>query len=928
MRSILCSLSLLFLLPSLRAFDAAQPIGLDPLVVTGRLANGMTYFVRPNKKPENRVELRLAIRSGSVLEADDQRGLAHLLEHMAFNGSRDFKKQDLVKYLESIGMSFGADLNAFTSFDKTVYMLQVPAEQEKVAKAMQILENWASALLLEGKEIDQERAVVIEEWRLRRGADQRMMDQQFPILFHDSRYAQRLPIGTKEVLDTFTHDRVRAFYQDWYRPDLMSVSVVGDFPTDQLKAMVEERFGKIPAREKPVELPTFPVPDHEQTLYALAEDAEASSSSIGVMWKRDPLPSLTAADFRRGVLESLFTSMLNLRLDEIREKADAPFLRARAGGGRYIRTKEFYSLSAEVKENGHLPGFKALLTEVERVRRHGFTEGELKRTLANLHRSLKKAYQERETTPSSALVMGLVGYFTDETAFPSAERRLQLFEELQPDITLAEINQLANTLMPARNQVVVGDGPKKEGLVLPKQEELAAALEAAGKAEVAAYKDNAKDEPLLAKLPAPGSVRERKSFDPLGLTQLILSNGIQVWLKPTDFKKDEVLLSAFSPGGLSLVSVPDLIPGETASTLVDQSGVGVFNRVQLRNRLSGKVVSLSPFVGELQEGLSGGCSPEDMQTLFELIHLTFTAPRLDTETFQTLQRDMRESLVNRWSEPESWMSDRMAEVLSGHHPRHRPPRLDDPDRMNAERSLALFRERFADADDFTFLLVGNVDVEEVAKLAAQYLATLPVREGAESWKDPRVKKPAGEQRHVVEKGVDPKAQVSMIYHGPMTWDYRNRHRLQSLLQVLNIRLRESIREDKGGVYSIRAGPSFDQYPRPEYQVQIGFGCDPARATELISAVKAEIERLKKKPITAAELAQVQETQRRKRETDLKTNSFWSSVLQFYLWNQEDPIQILKFEEMVSSLNAKELQQAAQTYFGANQAVFILRPQAK
>jgi zinc protease len=911
----------------LRAVDLAEPIGLDAQVVTGRLANGITWFVRENPKPEKRVELRLAIRAGSVLEEENQRGLAHLLEHMAFNGTRDFKKHELIAYLESIGMTFGADLNAFTAFDKTVYMLQVPAEADKLAKAVQILENWAGALLLEEEEIEKERGVVIEEWRLRRGADQRIFDQQFPILFQGSRYAERLPIGTKEVLDTFPPERVREYYRSWYRPDLMAVAAVGDYPADQLRALIEGRFGRLAAPAEPTVLPDFPVPDHAETLFALADDPEATASSVGLLWKRDPDPQLSVGDFRRATLESLFTAMLNQRLDERREMAEAPFLSARAGGGRYVRSKHFFSLTASVKENGHLPGFRALLEEAERVRRHGFTEGELTRARANLHRGLRKAWQERDTTPSSSLVMGLVMHFTDGNAFASPERRLKLFEALAEGMTLAEVNALGPVLMPGRNQVVYADGPRQDGLRLPAREDLAAALAAAGQAEVAPYQDRQRDEPLLAQEPTPGTVVERVTIDVLGLTRLRLSNGAQVWVKPTDFKQDEVLFSAFSQGGTSLASEADLIAADSAAGLVGQSGAGAFNRVELRNRLSGKVVGLQPYIQELQEGFHGSCSPDDLETLLSLVHLYFTAPRLDPETFQTQQRDWRESLVHRWSEPEAWFSDRMTEVLGGGHPRRRPPRRSDPDRMDAGKSLAFFRERFADPADFTFLLVGSLTVDQAAELSARYLASLPARGGGERWRDPRVRRPSGARSHVVEKGLEPKAQVALLHHGPMEWTYFQRHRLQSLLQVLNIRLREAIREDKSGVYSIRAGASFEPFPQPEYSVTIQFGCDPGRVQELLAGVEAEIEKLRRKPVTGEELAKVQEMQRRKREVDLKTNTFWFSVLQFYLWGGEDPLQVLEFDRMVDSLTAKELQAAARRYFGPDRAVFVLRPQA-
>ena len=605
-------------------------IPLDPTITTGRFANGLRYYVRTNKKPEKRAELRLVVNAGSILEDRDQSGLAHFVEHMAFNGTKHFPKQETVKFLESIGMRFGPSVNAFTSFDETVYMLEVPTDKPDVLdKAFLILEDWAHNVSFDDAEIDKERGVITEEWRLRRGAGARMQDKQFPILFKGSRYAERLPIGDMEVVQSFKHERLKKFYEDWYRPELMAVVAVGDFDKAAIETLVKNHFETIPASAATKLRPTYDVPEQPGTLYAIATDKEASGTSVAVYSKMPARDQTTIGAYRQQIVERLFSGMLSTRFSEMAQKPDAPFLGAGAGRGQFVRPLEVSTLSAGVKEDGIERGLDALFSEALRVEKFGFTATEFDRVKRNTMRGLERAVTEKENTPSASLADEYVRNFTDGEPSPGIEYEMALHARFLPEITLNEVNALAKQWVPDKNRVVLVNAPDKPGLAVPDQAKLASVIASAEKKELTAYVDTVGTQPLLDSAPKAGAITKTATKDAFGITEWELSNGVKVVLKPTKFKEDEVIFQAFSPGGTSLASDADFIPAQTAAQVVASGGLGKFSAIDLRKMLTGKVASARPFIGELDEGLRGSASRKDLETMFQLIYLTFTAPRAD-----------------------------------------------------------------------------------------------------------------------------------------------------------------------------------------------------------------------------------------------------------------------------------------------------------
>ena len=651
----------------------AQVLPIDPQVKTGTLANGFRYVIRKNIKPENRAELRLVVNVGSVLEDEDQQGLAHFAEHMAFNGTKNFAKQELVDYLEGIGMRFGPDLNAYTSFDETVYMLQVPMDSTQVVeKAFQILEDWAHQVSFEPEEIDKERGVVVEEWRLGQGADRRMFDEQVPILLKDSRYAERLPIGQKAVLDTFRHAALLRFYKTWYRPDLMGFIAVGDFEPAYMESLTKVYFSRMPKAEKPRARELFPVPGHEETLFAIASDPEASNNVVSIYTKQDVRDQSTAGAYRRSIIESLYHRMLNQRLGELTKLPEPPFLGAGSSQGRWLRTKEFVSLGAAVQNNGFDAGLEALLTEAERVRQHGFTRSELSRTKKEMLRGMEQAFRERDKQQSRGFAGEYVRHLLVDESIPGIEKEYEMYKQYMPTIALEEVNALASEWNNGHNRVITVDAPEREGVAVPTEEELLRVFARVEGKEIAPYVEDVSDAPLVDNLPAPGAIVARDSIPELGVALWTLSNGVRVQLKATDFKNDEILFSSHSPGGHSLVDDADYIAAATASSVVREGGVGQFDQIELGKKLAGKVVGVSPSIGSLQEGISGSASPEDVETMFELIYAYFTAPRADSTAFQALKKRVEGSIENRNARPETAFGDTVQVTLASYHHRARP----------------------------------------------------------------------------------------------------------------------------------------------------------------------------------------------------------------------------------------------------------------
>lgn len=905
--------------------DADEPLSLDPEVRTGTLDNGLRYFIRPNAEPKNRAALRLAVDAGSVLEDEDQRGLAHFNEHMLFNGTRRFEKQEIVDFLESTGMEFGPDVNAYTSFDETVYMLQVPTDSARILeRSFDVLEDWAGYATLSDEEIEKERGVVLEERRARyESAGGRIQKQTLPVVFHDSRYAERVPIGEPEIIENASPETLRRFYQDWYRPDLMAVVAVGDFDPDRIEALVKDHFSTLKNPDDERERAAYDVPDHSETLYEVAADPEYPRTNVQVLFKRDHEATETTSDLRDDLVANLFSSMLNDRLEEVARQENAPFLGAGTGRGNYVRPLDVISLTANTQEGEAARGLEGALTEAERVRQHGFTASELERHKEEILRSLESAYQERENTASSTYARRLVSHFLAGDAVPGIEARYQLAQKLLPTIGTDEVNALADDLFGEQNRVVIVDMPEKEGLAEPTEEELAAAARRAAAKDLAPYQDETSNEPLVSSVPAPADVTSRSERPDLGITELTLANGVRVVMKPTDFKEDQVLMRAFSPGGSSLVSDADYFDAQSITSIMNESGVAGFTPPELEKKLAGKTVSVQPYIGSLEEGFRGSASPKDLETLFQLTYLYATEPRADSTGLRTFQRQQIAQLKNRSRQPIAALIDTMQVTLSQGDPRSRPPTVAKVENLDMAQGADIYRNRFADLSDFTFAFVGNFEPQRLEELARTYLGTLPATNREETWRDVRPAFPDGVTQKTVHKGQGQRSFVAIVFGGDFDYTRQHRYQLGSMGDVLAIRLREQLREEMGGVYSAQVQASASDRPDEDYNVFIIFSCDPARADELADATFAEIDSMQSARASAQNMQKVTEQQRRARETSLEENGFWANQIDYYYSREgADPATLLRYPELVDSLTAEDIQEAARRYLSREQFVRV------
>jgi zinc protease len=914
--------------PQSFSFQHDEILPLDPDIVKGRLENGLTYYIRENQKPENRAQVWLAVNAGSVLEDEDQLGLAHFLEHMAFNGTENFAKHEIIDYLESIGMKFGPEINAYTDFDETVYMLQLPTDSAEVLeKGFQILEEWAHMIALEPEEIEKERGVVIEEWRLGRGADMRMLDEQLPVIFKGSKYADRLPIGNKENLETFEHETLKRFYLDWYRPDLMAIIAVGDFNAERIQELIREQFSDFAEVENAREREVVPVPDHRETLFALATDPEATGTMVSVFYKNDVLPENTVQDYRRMLIEQLFSRMINIRLYELLNQAEPPYLYAYASKNNLVRSKTIYSLNVAVPEAGIDRGFETILTEATRVQKYGFTQSELDRTKIWMMRRMEQTYQERDKTESSRFASEYLRNFFEEEPIPGIAFEFQAVKELVPEIKLEEINRMAEKWLADENRIILLNAPEKEGLEIPDEKALTSIFESVEQKDILAYEDAASAEPLLEELNSSTEIVSEAYLEQLDVNVWELSNGIKVMLKPTDFKNDEIQFQGFSPGGNSLVKDAQYRSARAAADLVSLSGLGNFDLNTLNKKLTGKVVSVFPYIEELSEGVVGNASPRDLETLFQLVYLYLTRPREDSSAFLSYKARMQGFIENRFSSPEAAFYDTLQVTLANYHYRERPWSMDLLEEINPAESFGIYRDRFADLGDFTFIFVGNFDLDTIRPLIITYLGSLPSSGMEENWRDVGVNPPEGVIRKTIHRGLEPKSQVSLNFTGEYNWERKNNYAMSSMASVLRIKLREILREDLSGTYGTRVSASTSLFPTEEYRISISFGCSPDRVDELTSSVFAVIDSLKSYPVSQDYINKVTESQRRSFETNLKRNRFWLSNLVTYTFRDRDPSLMLEYPELVDSLNPGMIQDVARKHFDtANYIQVVLKPE--
>ena len=858
-----------------------RPLPFDPAVVRGTLSNGLSYYIRHNKEPRDRAQITLVVKAGSVHETEEQRGLAHFVEHMAFNGTERFAKQEIISYLESIGSGLGADVNARTGFDDTLYFLEIPTNDPEITEtAFRILSDWAYEVSFEPEEVELERGVVLEEWRLYQGFGSRLQDNLLRLLFGSSLYAHRSPIGLPEVIETAPVRLLRDYYERWYRPDLMAVVAVGDFDVDVIEAKVKQHFAPPPEGEATQERaaasstdrPVIDVPGHEAPWIEVFTDSESPGTQLIVVRKLAPDAGQDHAAFRRMVVERLAFMMLNARLSERAQVADPPYLLAEAGRSQYVERLDIMTFAAWVNPGGVERGLEAVLEELQRIGQHGFTEGELEREKSNLLRSEENAYKQRDQEPSQDFVDQYVDHFLSGKPAPGIEAEWALYQELLPQISLEEFDEVADSWNRSEDRALLVVRPEEmEG---SSDEELTAAtlaqLEQAGALVVEPYVDTVGDLTLMSAIPAPGSIVAEEQIDSIDARRWTLSNGVTVIAKQTDFRDDEVEFRAFSPGGHSLAADEDHVSATYAAQLVGGSGVGPHDTVTLEKLLAGKRVTVSPFIGELFEGFSGSASPEDMETMFQLIALYATAPRLDPVFFASYEARLRSIAETRAAQPDSILFDAVNTIRRQGHFRARPLTVGLLEELDLESAEAIYAERFADLGEATFVFVGAFEWEELRSLSSTYLASLPNTGRSEEWRDLGIDPPPQTEDHVVHGGIEPRSRTVLLFAGDMKWSRQEALELKVAGEMLGIRLRERVREQLGGTYSIGVIARDSSLPDDEYRVYIIFGSDPSRTEELFGEVISEVEWLRAGG-DQEYLDKAKELLRTEREEDLREN---------------------------------------------------------
>ncbi|MGV3707870.1 MAG: M16 family metallopeptidase, partial [Gemmatimonas sp.] len=864
-----------------------------------------------------------------VLEENDQRGLAHFLEHMAFNGTKNFPKTEIVKYLESIGVRFGADLNANTSFDETIYILPVPTDSAGILdKSFQFLSDVATNITFDSLQVVGERGVVLEEWRGRLGAGERISDKQLPIFLAGSRYAERLPIGLPAIIESANPEPLRRFWKRWYRPDLMAVVAVGDMDPAQLQTLITKYFGGMAKPTTPAARTVATVPDVDTTRISILKDKELTSSQLTIRWQKKASMEKTVGDYRQSLVERLTDAMLNQRLAEIAQKPDAPYLGAGAARGNFVRPMDIYLLSATPKEGMVLPTLTTLMTEVERVRQHGFLQSELDRTRSNMIRSYERAYDERDKTQSANFVEEYIGNFLSGEAYPGIAFETDLVRNLIPKVTLAEVNALAREPRGAANRTVAFTSPDKEGLALPTDQEIRRALSNASAATVAAYTEAVAEGALVPSAPAAGKVTSERKIAAIDATEWTLSNGVRVFVKSTDYKADEIVMRAWSPGGMSLLPDEDILRAQQTTDALGRGGLGNYTLIDLGKKLAGKAVRVSAFIDESTEGLSGSASPKDLETMMQLVWLRLQAPRADSVAFQSMMQQYTAALANKDVDPGSVFSDTIQVTLAQGNPRYRPLNVQRLQELNLRRMEQIYRDRLGDASELTFVFVGNVDLPTLKPLVEQWIGSLPASGRKEVAKDVGPKPLKGVVEKKVRKGVEPQSTTLMMLMGEAQWTREQSYIASSMGKLLEMRLLDRLREAMGGTYGVSVEASLSRLPRQEYQVGISFGSAPDRADSLYKAVMQEMDSLRRVAPTAVEVERVKEQQRRELEVVRKQNGYWLSAISTKLEYGDDLAQINDAEKLITALTPAQVQDAAKKYLDpANMARFVLLPEA-
>ncbi|PWT71150.1 MAG: peptidase M16 [Bacteroidetes bacterium] len=902
-------------------FGLSDKIPVDPQVRIGRLPNGLTYYIRRNRKPENKVQLRLVVNAGSILEDSDQQGLAHMMEHMNFNGSFHFPKNELVSYLQSIGVQFGADLNASTGFDETIYILPIPSDDTgKVDKGFTILEDWAGHALLDTNEINKERGVVLEESRLGKGANERMLKKYFPRLLNNSKYASRLPIGKDEIIQHFKPESLRRFYKTWYRPDLMAVIVVGDLdPAEAEKEIIRHFSGfKNPAPEQP-RPPITAIKTRVADESMVVTDKEETNKQLSILYNVErSKPIITWADYRRTIVENLATAIINQRLNEMTQLPDPPFIFASVGFNDLVRGYRAFGAFAELGNKPVQTTIDSIVVTTESVRQYGFLQTELDRAKSNLLNETQKAAQNKDKTESANFVQEYIQHFLSQVPIPGIAKEFAFIQQILPGITLKEVNAVISELDNKQGKFVLLTAPEKDAQQLPGNQQLLAMFSAAHQLPTFRYHEKSVASSLLDKVPQTGKIISDSYNAFLGTLDLGFDNGITVTLRPTDFKNDEIKMDAWRWGGYRNYPLEDKENATYAAQIVGAMGVKDLSPVDLTKFLSGKTVSATPYLNPLEEGIEGSSSVKDFETFLQLVNLYFTAARKEEGLFKSFVSSQKSYLKNILANPFAFFSDSVMRIRYNNNPwAERLPRAEDFDKINLDRSFAIYKEIFGNAYGMHFTFVGNIDTNKVKSLLATYLGSLPAQQKEPKYTDVGLRPVAGVNHVTIHKGADQKSLVQLLFGGETTYNREEELKLKALVEVMNIKTIEKLREEMSGIYGGQTRGGFEKRPYGHYSISTVFPCGPENVEKLTAALFDLIKNAKEKGIEQKDLDKVKETWKKQNQDHLKENDFWLESLSRAWIDREDPAWILHFADKVDALTTKDLQDAANKYYDMN-----------
>lgn len=910
------------------AVNMKEILPLDPATKTGKLSNGFTYYIRQNKEPKNKVVMYLVNKVGSVLEEDHQQGLAHFLEHMSFNGTTNFPGKTMVDFLEKAGVRFGADLNAYTSFDETVYQLPISIDNPQMLKqGLQVMRDWAYEATLDPIEINKERGVVLEEKRLAEGTKKRISDLVFPIMVNGSRYASRSPIGTEEVINNFDPQVIKSFYRDWYRPNLQALIVVGDVDVNAVQLMVEKLFSdlKNPVNEK-MRVP-YAIELKGENQFLAVTDPEIPVTNLGITIKHESQPLSTAGDYREMVIRGLFNQMVTARFASLSEKNASLYLKAGAGIGTFLANLESFSGSVTVR-SGHLEkGFKAFWSEILSIRNQGFTSTELKQAKQSYLNAIKYALSEKDHKSSVQYVQEYTRHFTTGEASPGIQKEYELTDKFLAEIDLAAVTRIARKFITNINRDIIITAPENEKAILPGERMMNSWIDAVENAKSNLFhEEDSTILPLMSAIPTPGTIVSQTLVPSVEIVDLKLSNGARIILKPTKFKNDEINFTAFSPGGTSIYADADEQSAVSAAGIVATSGLGNLTAAQLRTTLNGKQLNVSPFIGESMEGISGSSTAKDLESALQLVYLYFTQPRTDSAIFVNNLSRARANLVNQAKSPESEFLDTINAVMNSYHIRRTGPSLAKLDRISLEKAFEIYKDRFADASDFTFIFTGSFDPTQIQTLLLKYLGGLPGIWRREKSKDLGIRMPKGQIDKTVYNGTAEKATVKLVIHGDYKFNEDNNLRLEALKGILGFRLIERLREKEGGVYTPSVGLSLSRFPIGHYSFTINFGCAPKNVDKLIAATWEEINKLKKEGIEKDDIQKYIAEEKVVVNAAVETNSFWTGYLSTQYQSNESPETILSYTNRLEHLSGVSLKKSASKYLSDKSYMrFVLLP---